>query len=98
VVVAEAGHGQEALDHLEQAPEAFDIVLMDVQMPGMDGLKATRLIRKDPRFGRLPVIAMTALVMKDDEIKCREAGMNDFVSKPINPAELYITLKKYSQV
>ena len=95
VVVAEAGHGQEALDRLAQAPEAFDVVLMDVQMPGMDGLMATRKLRKEPKFDRLPVIAMTALVMKDDEIRCREAGMNDFVSKPINPAELYLTLKKY---
>jgi PAS domain S-box-containing protein len=98
VVVAEAGHGQEALEQLENAPDAFDVVLMDVQMPGMDGLMVTRLIRQDPRFGHIPVVAMTALVMQDDEIRCFEAGMNDFVSKPINPAELYATLRKYRNV
>jgi signal transduction histidine kinase len=98
VVVAEAGHGQEALDQLERAPDAFDVVLMDVQMPGMDGLMATRSIRQDPRFGHIPVIAMTAMVMEDEKIRCFEAGMNDFVSKPINPAELYATLLKHSPV
>ena len=92
VVVAEAGHGQEALDQLEKAPDAFDVVLMDVQMPGIDGLQATRILRQDPRFGHLPVIAMTALVMDNDEIKCREVGMNDFVRKPINPDDLYKVL------
>jgi signal transduction histidine kinase len=95
VVVAEAGHGQEALDQLDNAPDAFDVVLMDVQMPGINGYEATQLIRKDPRFVHIPVIAMTAMVMQGDEEKCREAGMNDFVSKPINPAELYATLLKY---
>jgi PAS domain S-box-containing protein len=95
VVVAEAEHGQEALDQLEKNPDDFDVVLMDVEMPGMDGLMATRLIREDPRFTRLPIIAMTAMVMQCDKDKCVEAGMNAFISKPVSPAELYATLLKH---
>jgi len=95
VSIAEACDGKEALEWLESNPEAFDVVLMDVQMPVMDGLTATRLIRQHPRFSELPVIAMTAFAMKDDEVRCYEVGMNDYVSKPINPRELYATLAKY---
>ena len=97
VSIAEACDGMEALERLESAPEAFDVVLMDVQMPVMDGLTATRLIRKHPQFGEIPVIAMTAFAMKDDEVRCYEVGMNAYISKPINPTELYSTLAKYKR-
>ena len=97
VLTAEACDGQEALERLESAPEAFDVVLMDVQMPVMDGLSATRLIRQNPRLDGLPIIAMTAFAMKEDEKRCYDAGMNGYVSKPINPGELYSVLARYKQ-
>ena len=88
-----AENGEDALRLLENTP--VDVVLMDVQMPVMDGLTATQLIRRNPRFDNIPVIAMTALARKDDEQRCYEVGMNGFVSKPIHAEELYATLGKY---
>ncbi len=86
--VAIAGNGLEALAAIEK--DSFDLVLMDVQMPEMDGFETTRVIReKEARTGRhLPIIAMTAHAMKGDEERCIEAGMDGYVSKPINAAEL----------
>jgi CheY-like chemotaxis protein len=104
--VTVAGNGKEALAHLgivlpgcEQFGEAadagreaapFDLVLMDVQMPEMDGLEATALLRAHERGTgrRLPVVAMTAHVMKGDREQCLAAGMDDYLAKPIQPAEL----------
>jgi CheY-like chemotaxis protein len=74
---------------------SFDIVLMDMQMPVMDGLEATRRIRAQPRFEKLPVVAMTANAMEEDRRRCLEAGMNDHVGKPIEPAELWTMLLKW---
>ena len=91
--VALAGSGQEALTLLRGA--AFDLVLMDIQMPGMDGLQATRLIRADPALARLPVIAMTAHAMAADRDKSREAGMNDHVAKPFEPAQLFEVMLRW---
>jgi len=68
---------------------------MDVQMPIMDGYTATREIRKNPKFKELPIIAMTANAMATDRDKCLEAGMNDHVSKPIDPKEMYRTLAQW---
>ena len=85
-----AGDGQEALDRLDL--NAYDIVLMDVQMPVMDGLTATRLIRQNSRFARLPVIAMTAHAMEGDREKSLAAGMQAHVTKPIDPEKLFATL------
>ena len=76
-----AGDGQQALDRLEAEP--FDCVLMDIQMPVMDGLQATRLIRANPRLAGLPVLAMTANASSEDRARCLEAGMDDFLVKPI---------------
>jgi CheY-like chemotaxis protein len=70
----------------------YDLVLMDLQMPVMDGLTATAEIRADPRNDNLPVAAMTANVMQDDRQRCEDAGMNGFVVKPIEPDELWRTL------
>ena len=88
-----AENGAEALSLLED--QAFDAVLMDLQMPVMDGLEATRRIRRDARFGDLPIIAMTAAVMAQDREACLAAGMNDHVAKPILPDELREALIKY---
>ncbi|OYO30993.1 PAS domain S-box protein [Janthinobacterium sp. PC23-8] len=85
-----ANNGVEALDLLRQAQ--FDCVLMDVQMPLMDGLQATRLIRADPRLAQLRVLAMTATATSEDRVRCLEAGMDDFISKPIQPAMMYQTI------
>src|SRR5262249_31453848 len=81
--------GREALDAWER--DNFDVVLMDVQMPDVDGLEATSLIRVgERRTGRhVPIIAMTAHAMKGDRERCLEAGMDGYVSKPVQPAELF---------
>ena len=73
----------------------YDAVLMDVQMPVMDGYTATREIRKDKHFKDLPIIAMTAHAMAGDEDKSLEAGMNGHVAKPIDPDQLFSTLQKW---
>ncbi|MFA7240354.1 MAG: response regulator [Sulfuricellaceae bacterium] len=93
MVVTVAENGAEALSMLQH--ETFDIVLMDLQMPVMDGLEATRRIRREERFRDLPIIAMTAAVMARDREDCLQAGMNDHVAKPILPNELRETLLKY---
>jgi PAS domain S-box-containing protein len=79
----------------EAGPSGFDAVLMDVQMPVMDGLTAVREIRKDPDFASLPIIAMTAHSMAGDREKSLEAGMSDHVTKPIDPDELASTLLRW---
>jgi CheY-like chemotaxis protein len=73
----------------------YDLVLMDVQMPVMDGLEATRVIRSDPRFRSLPIIAMTASAMAADRDLCLEAGMDDHISKPIDPNRLLDVLLRW---
>jgi signal transduction histidine kinase/DNA-binding response OmpR family regulator len=73
----------------------YDVVLMDMQMPVMDGIQATKLIRANPLFRALPIIAMTANVMASDREKCDEAGMNDRVDKPIDPDELFRVLLRW---
>ena len=74
---------------------AYELILMDVQMPRMDGLQATRAIRAQPHLARLPVLAMTANDSPDDRRACAEAGMNDFVAKPVDPDQLYRTLLRW---
>jgi PAS domain S-box-containing protein len=92
-----ACNGQEALDLLN-AGQTFDGVLMDVQMPVMDGYTATRNIRSQARFKELPIIAMTAGTMVGDREKCLESGMNDQVVKPIDPAHMFRTISRWIKV
>jgi PAS domain S-box-containing protein len=86
IVVTVANNGEEAVQSLQK--NNYDIVLMDIQMPVMNGLEATRIIRKDPRFARLPIVAMSAGVTLDEQAACDEAGMTAFISKPIDSSEL----------
>jgi len=88
-----ANDGQEAVNAVKE--NEYDAVLMDIQMPVMDGYTATRAIRKDERFRELPIIAMTAHAMAGDEDKSLGAGMNGHVTKPIDPDQLFSTLQKW---
>jgi CheY-like chemotaxis protein len=85
-------NGFEAIAKLDEVA-TIDLVLMDVMMPGMDGLEATRRIRQDKRFTRLPIIAITAKAMKDDQEQCLAAGANDYLAKPIDLTRLYSLLR-----
>jgi CheY-like chemotaxis protein len=89
-----ANDGQEALSKLESSA-AFDLVLMDVQMPVLDGLEATRIIRKEQRWKQLPIIAMTAHAMNGDKERCLEAGMSGYISKPVHPSLLLSTVDQF---
>ena len=85
-------NGLQVLDKLQE--NSYDAILMDVQMPGMDGMEATRAIRKQPKYSTLPIIAMTAHALAEDKRKCFAAGMNEHITKPIRPERLYGTLTK----
>ncbi len=87
-------NGQEGIERLN-TDTVYDLVLMDIQMPVMDGLKATRLIRDNPRFADLPIIAMTAHAMAEDRAKSLAAGMNDHITKPVNPSQLAAVLQHW---
>ncbi len=93
LTVRVANNGQEALDIL--AREDFDAVLMDIQMPVLDGFETTRRLRQNTRLQGLPVIAMTAAVLERDRAACMAAGMNDHVAKPIQPQVLLAVLLKW---
>ncbi|WP_201175509.1 response regulator [Pseudomonas sp. S31] len=85
-------NGREAIERLEQH-EDIDLVLMDVMMPEMDGFEATRLIRQQPRWRKLPIIAVTAKAMKDDQHRCLQAGANDYLAKPIDLDRLFSLIR-----
>ncbi|MEE9329523.1 MAG: response regulator [Parvularculaceae bacterium] len=90
-----AGNGKEALESMQNAP--YHIVLMDMHMPEMDGLEATREIRKLPGdIGKTPIIALTANAMKSDRQNCLDAGMDDFITKPFDPADLVTLIEKWA--
>jgi PAS domain S-box-containing protein len=95
-VVTVAGDGRAALSAIEK--QSFDLVLMDVQMPEMDGLQATAAIRKreQPGGNHLPILAMTANAFKEDEERCIAAGMDGYVAKPIRPADLFAAIERFT--
>ncbi len=85
-----AGNGREAIEMLQN--EEFDLVLMDIQMPEMDGFEATKIIRSNPKYASIPIIAMTAHALNGDSERCLEAGMNAHIAKPISPDEFFRVL------
>jgi PAS domain S-box-containing protein len=90
------GNGREALDVLDgDAGAAISLVLMDLQLPGMDGYEATSRLRANSRFATLPIIAMTAHAMSEERAQCLRLGMNDHISKPIDPGTLYRLLERW---
>lgn len=92
-----ANSGREAVEILSHGPQPppFDVVLMDLQMPEMDGYQATARLRADARFAALPIIAMTAHATMEEKRRCLAAGMNDHLSKPIDPANLFETVWRF---
>jgi signal transduction histidine kinase len=92
-----AESGAEAVRLFTQAPDKYDLIFMDVQMPGMDGYEATRLIRAldTPRAETIPIVAMTANVFQEDIEKCLQSGMNDHIGKPLNLDEILEKLRTY---
>jgi CheY-like chemotaxis protein len=98
-VVTVADNGTVAVKLLREGPPkpSFDVVLMDLQMPEMDGYTATRLLRADERFQDLPIIAMTAHALVEERERCAEAGMNDHITKPIDPDALFATLARWTK-
>jgi two-component system sensor histidine kinase/response regulator len=91
-----AKNGKEAVEKFTASPDKFDLIFMDIQMPEMDGMEATKIIR-DKGFGSVPIIAMTAHAMKGDRGKCLEAGMNDYISKPIKKEVVFEMLNKWAK-
>ncbi|MEY4718559.1 MAG: hypothetical protein RL563_1177 [Pseudomonadota bacterium] len=91
-----AGDGQQAVDLFSQ--KSYALILMDMQMPVMDGLQATRIIRQMPGGKNIPILALTANAFAEDRLLCSEAGMNDFIGKPIYPDTLYGMLLKWLMV
>ncbi len=97
-IVTIANHGGEAVDILTAKEEEppFDVVFMDMQMPVLDGLSATKLLRTKPYLQKLPIIAMTAHALVEERQRCLDAGMNDHVSKPIDPDVLFATMMRWA--
>jgi signal transduction histidine kinase/DNA-binding NarL/FixJ family response regulator len=97
-ITTAAGNGNEAVKLYSE--RSFDLILMDVHMPELSGLEATRIIRQLEAFtgGHVPIIALTASAMNEDRQACLEAGMDDYVSKPINPAEFLFTLQRVASL
>ena len=89
-----AGNGREAVDKFSSSPDDFDIIFMDIQMPEMDGMEATKEIRKRG-YAVIPIIALTAHAMKGDREKCIEAGMDDHITKPVKRENIFEILEKY---
>lgn len=93
-VVTIASNGQEALDKLSRG-EIFDCILMDIQMPVVDGLEATKMIRANPQWPHMPIIAVTANADQQYRELCRSVGMTDFLVKPIDPEQLVRIILKW---
>ncbi len=92
--VLTATTGNEAVQIIESNPD-ISIVLMDIMMPEMDGYQTMERIRNNPKFRRLPIIALTAKAMKGDREKCLEAGASDYLAKPVNTEQLLSALRMW---
>jgi CheY-like chemotaxis protein len=92
--VLTATTGNEAIELVESTPD-LAIVLMDIMMPEMDGYQTMQVIRQNPAFRRLPIIALTAKAMKGDREKCLEAGASDYLAKPVNTEQLLSALRMW---
>ena len=97
ITIDAAASGKEAVDAFVMNPERYDLILMDMQMPEIDGLQATKMIREfdTPKAASIPIIAMTANVFKEDIEKCIDAGMNDHLGKPIVMKDVMKMLSHY---
>jgi CheY-like chemotaxis protein len=93
-VIQAAESGSEALTRLEEGPN-FDLVLMDIMMPGLDGYATMREIRKQDRFKNLPIIAVTGKVVSGERERCMDAGANDYVPKPVTTTQLLTTIRPW---
>jgi len=93
--ILEAGDAETGLDLARSGRP--DLILMDIQLPGMDGLTATRLIKRDPELGEIPVVALTSYAMQEDMEKAKEAGCNGYISKPIDVRNFLDTIRKFMQ-
>ena len=89
-----ANNGQEAVEKYTKTPDAFDLIFMDIQMPEMDGMTSTKTIR-DNGFDKIPIVAMTAHAMKGDREKCLDAGMDDYITKPIKKDFVFEMIEKW---
>jgi CheY-like chemotaxis protein len=94
LLVTHASDGRRGIEALRAAPDT-DLILMDVMMPGMDGYATMTAIRQMPRFGRLPIIAVTARAMPGDREKSIAAGANDYVTKPVDTEELLACMERW---
>jgi CheY-like chemotaxis protein len=93
-----ANHGKEAVDILQKEPkDKFDLIIMDINMPVMDGFTATQAIRYDPKFDNIPILALTALVLDSEKKKMFNSGMNAYLSKPLDISKLYAALRLFLQ-
>src|SRR5262249_33830917 len=92
IEVIDAANGKDCLKVLGET-EDIDIILMDIMMPEMDGYETMRAIRANPRFARLPIVALTAKAMKGDRAKCLESGATDYVAKPVDLDQLFSVLR-----
>ncbi|NNG01936.1 MAG: response regulator, partial [Desulfobacteraceae bacterium] len=89
-----AVNGKEAVERYASTPDAYDLIFMDIQMPEMDGKRAAKTIR-EMGFDDIPIVAMTAQAMKGDREKCLDAGMNDYITKPIKREVVFEILEKW---
>ncbi len=98
IAVDIAANGAEAVERVLLGSVRYDLILMDIQMPVMDGYEATRRIRCDPRFSELPIIAVTAHAYLEEQQQCQEAGMNDHIVKPLNSKTMFSTIEKWRKM